>query len=39
MIRPTEDDLGDAAEIGRCGCLLPDCDDGGLGDDEGDDDE
>ena len=22
-MRPTEDELEDAAEIGRCGCLIP----------------
>lgn len=37
--RPTEDELEDPAETGRVGCLLPDCDDGGLGEDEGDDDD
>ena len=23
MSRPTEDELEDASEVGRCGCLLP----------------
>lgn len=26
MSRPTDDELEDAAETGRCGCLLPDGD-------------
>lgn len=27
MSRPTDDDLEDASEIGRCGCLIPELED------------
>ncbi len=36
--RPTEDDLEDAAEVGRSGCLIPEIeDDEGGGEDDTDD--
>jgi hypothetical protein len=37
MSRPTEDELEDAAETGRAGCLLPEIEDDEGGEDEGDD--
>lgn len=37
--RPTEDELDDPAETGRCGCLLPEIDDDESDSDEGGDDE
>lgn len=39
MNRPTADELEDAAETGRAGCLLPQIDDDDGGEDEGGDDE
>jgi hypothetical protein len=37
--RPTEELLEDPAEIGRCGCLLPDIEDDGPSTPEEDDDD
>lgn len=35
--RPTDDDLDDPAETGRCGCLIPEIeDDEGGGENDGD---